>query len=118
MRRFFFAFERILTAALIFTTVYLFVGFLNEVEGRRDQTCTIFERAQARDVRRLKDTYAYLVKLPQDERGDSINIAIRASLRNLEAEAKTDDAPKFCDEPGVGEKEPDPRIPRRPKSLK
>lgn len=95
---------------------------VNDIEResveRRDQNCKIFETEHRREIKRLTDTYRYLVALPDAERGATINRFVLANLPNLEADARLDNAPAYCDKPDVGLPEPDPRIPPRPKSLK
>ena len=84
---------------------------------RTNQSCDITERKQADDVRKLRNTYDYLVGLTPRQRRTALNAAIIRQLPRTEEEARRDDAPAFCDEPGVGLPEPDPKLPRRPKSL-
>ena len=90
-----------------------------EAEGveRRDQSCDISEAKHKADVVQLERTYAYLLSLSPREKRSSINRAVLANLPNVEREARLDPAPSFCDEPGVGLKEPDPKIPARPPNL-
>jgi hypothetical protein len=115
-----------------------------EREGRerRDQTCTVFERQHRSDVRQLRRTYRYLRTVLPQERGTSLTRTIIRGLPQQEREAKRDNAPSFCDLPGVkaerlwregkrngvlpserqgappiGLREPDPRIPKRPRQL-
>jgi hypothetical protein len=78
---------------------------------RRDQTCVLFEREHLRHVIRLERTYDYLDGLPRRERGSSLTRAVVRQLPELEVDARTDSAPPFCDEPGVGLPEPDPEPP-------
>lgn len=95
-----------------------------EREGveRRDQACRSDESQHLAAVDRLKGTYAYLVTLPTNTSYAQLDQISKAVVRNVpqtEEEARTDQAPEFCDEtlPGgvaVGLPEPDPIIPKRP----
>jgi hypothetical protein len=69
-------------------------------------------------VRALRKTYLYLEQLKPAERRTTLNRFILHKLPSVEREARTDQAPGFCDEPGIGLPEPDPRIPQRPKGLR
>ena len=100
----------------------------------RNQTCLLNERDHLEDVKLLRRTYAripqavrfYLETSPPHLRPFLLN-AIRTDLERLEKEARTDQAPAFCDEPGVeaeregadpvGLPEPDPVIPTRPPAV-
>lgn len=96
-----------------------------EREGRerRDQTCEIFENQHLEHVKNLRSTYRYLRTLPKSEYGTTLVKAILRGLPATEREARTDQAPDYCDEPGVkaekagadpiGLPEPDPRVPRK-----
>lgn len=84
-----------------------------EARIRRDQSCTQDERRHLDDVTRLKRTYAFLSHLPTSEYGTSLTVAIVRQLPEVENEARHDVAPPFCDEPGIGLPEPDPRLPER-----
>ena len=100
-----------------------------EREGieRRDQTCTLFETDHLQDAQRLARTYQYLDNLTPAQRREPLNQALVAQLPETEAEARSDSAPPYCDEPGaeaekngaepVGLPEPDPILPERPASL-
>jgi hypothetical protein len=99
---------------------------------RRDQICLSDEREHLNEVQQLKNTYLYLVNLPDSEVGNTFNRFIISQVPKTEEEAKIDTAPEFCDEPGakaekewrdskgergappVGLPEPDPEIPERP----
>jgi outer membrane murein-binding lipoprotein Lpp len=104
-----------------------------EAEGRerRDQQCELFERQHLDDVKQLRGTYKYLLRLPPSELRaptNPLNEAVILQLRETERAATRDSAPDFCDEPGadaerrgaepVGLPEPDPKVPRRPAALK
>jgi hypothetical protein len=91
----------------------------NERESRErlDATCTIFESSQRSDVDALAQTYRYLADLPPREMSSSLNRAVLANLPATIREATVDDAPGYCDAPGVGLPEPDPPLPKRPPNL-
>jgi hypothetical protein len=96
-----------------------------EAEGieRRDQTCTLFEGQHLADVKQLRGTYRFLARLPRSEWDEALPKAIVGNLPQLEAKARRDSAPPYCDEPGaaaeakgakpVGLPEPDPKLPKR-----
>lgn len=88
-----------------------------EARIRVNQTCALFEADHLRDVDQLGETYRYLLALRAGERKTTFNRFIIAGLPDLEAEARVDKAPDYCDEPKVGLPEPDPVIPRRPEGL-
>lgn len=113
----------VLAGASIMLSAYLFSRLATEGAERRDQSCEQFEGDHLADVKRLKRTYAYLDKLPREEWGKPITVAIVQQLPELEEQARKDSAPEFCDEPGakaeargedpVGLPEPDPDVPDR-----
>lgn len=92
------------------------------VEGRerRGQVCLSFEGAHLNEVKQLEKTYAYLVALPANERGTTLNQTVLAGVPDLEKDAKSDQddngvfVPDYCDEPNTGRPEPDPVVPKRP----
>jgi hypothetical protein len=94
---------------------------------RINESCTITEGKQRDDVSVLRRTYAYIADLTPAERRQPFNRAIIANLPVVEHEARTDDAPSYCDEPGVaaekrgakpvGLPEPDPVMPKRPPGI-
>lgn len=90
-------------------------ALIQETAERRDQSCKISEQKQRGDVDQLKQTYDFLTNPPPGLE-NLVPIAL-TQLPQVEREAKADDAPAFCDEPGVGEPEPDPKLPKRPKGL-
>lgn len=108
----------VLAAVACALTAYLFARLDGESAIRTDQVCRLFETDHLADVTRLRNTYAYLDALPAKERGAPLNRALLRQLPQLEDEAGTDQAPEFCDEPGVGLPEPDPVLPKKPESLK
>jgi hypothetical protein len=105
----------VLASASMLLSVFLFTLVRREGSERRDQSCRIAERKQRADVERLHRTYAYLLRELRAGRTDTpLNIEVLRGLGQAEAEAREDDAPPFCDEPGVGLPEPDPVVPDRP----
>lgn len=84
-----------------------------ETSQRIDETCRISEAKQKNDSEALASTYAYLAGLRPREFGQPLNRAILAGLPRTIREATTDDAPPFCDQPGIGLPEPDPPRPCR-----
>lgn len=100
-----------------------------EAEGadRRNQNCEILERQHAETVRSLKLTYDYLAGLTPAQRQEPLNKLLITQLPQTEKQARIDQAPAYCDEPGaaaeakgadpVGLPEPDPVIPKRPEVL-
>jgi hypothetical protein len=93
-----------------------------EGKERRHQVCLSAEREHLNSVNQLKRTYQYLVTLTPEDAGSSINQAILRQLPTTEEEASTDVAPEFCDVTNpdgspVGLPEPDPVVPKRPKSI-
>lgn len=95
------------------------IALRNEARDRLDQACTRDERNQKRDVETLRRTYDYLVREQREGRSlaSGINRAVLIGLPRTEADAREDDALPACDKPGVGLPEPDPVLPKRPKSL-
>jgi hypothetical protein len=89
----------------------------SETKNRIDQLCTVQETKQKSDVDALAQTYRYLAGLSGDELSQSLNKAVLAGLPRVIREAETDDAPRYCDDPGVGLPEPDPKLPKRPKNI-
>ena len=102
--------------------------FLRESRERRNEACRISEYEQAREVRQLRRTYEFLPRLLREDPDGILAAASRGSLAALESDARTDNAPAYCDEPGVaaeargeppvGLPEPDPKIPPRPPGLR
>ncbi len=89
-----------------------------ESAERIHQICLVFERQHFDDVESLKNLYAYLAALPEDEKKLTLNKFILAALPEREKTANTDNAPPFCDRPNRGLPEPDPVVPKRPAELK
>jgi hypothetical protein len=92
------------------------VALKEEGTERRDQNCLIFEGEHLRDVRGLRTTYAYLAGLTREELRTSLSRLLLVQLSTTEERAK-DRAPAYCDEPGYGNPEPDPVIPKRPAKI-
>lgn len=92
-------------------------NFQREGQERRNQTCVIFERQQITNVRLLQNTYDFLLGLTPAQRHDPLNRFIRKQLPQTEAEARLDPSPPYCDEPGAGLPEPDPKVPPRPPGI-
>jgi hypothetical protein len=90
-------------------------GLSDETTQRIDQTCAISETKQRADVDALIRTYRYLGGLSGRQLSEPLNKAVLANLPSTIREAQTDDAPPFCDKPGVGLPEPDPPLPCPPK---
>lgn len=74
----------------------------SEGRARRDQTCTVFERQFQSDIRQLKGTYDYLLKLSPGEASSPLNSAVLEQLPQAESRVRTDHPPAYCAEPGVG----------------
>jgi hypothetical protein len=81
---------------------------------RIDQSCTTDEREHADNVRQLEQTYNALSSPTiRANLGPGLVTLIVSQMAELEKDARTDQAPPFCDEPGVGLPEPDPEPPER-----
>ena len=89
----------------------------SETRERIDETCRIQETKQRSDIESLRRTYEYLASLSSAELTQPLNRTILAGLPRTIREATIDDAPDYCDEPGVGLPEPDLRLPERPKNI-
>lgn len=98
-------------------TKQLVIKLEHEAIQRRNASCQITERDQRDEVRSLEVTYDYLVGLTDKQRQTPLNKLIIKELPRAESEAKRDNAPKYCDEPGVGLPEPDKKVPERPEGL-
>jgi len=85
-----------------------------ENRERINQSCTSDEREHLRNVESLRRTYALLESPTQRELvGPGLVRVIVATISDQEALARTDQAPEYCDDPGVGLAEPDPVPPKR-----
>jgi hypothetical protein len=80
----------------------------------------ITEGEQAAEIRDLQRTYDFLLRQPPRDLQNDQTLAgeIVRGLAQIEEEAHRDNAPAFCDEPGIGLPEPDPMIPHRPAVLR
>jgi hypothetical protein len=109
---------RRVTVGFVCLTVMFGLLYLDERkhnDEHADQACLLFEKSHLRDVKQLRQTYKFL----EETRGREVELRpfILAGLPAQEVEASNDDAPPFCDEPGVGLPEPDPVVPQRPEDL-
>jgi hypothetical protein len=107
----------LITFAAVGLSAWAFFKGETERRERTDQACTIFERKHKQDVDALISTYRYLGTLSGKELAEPLNRAVLAGLPRTIREANLDDAPPYCDKPGVGEPEPDPKLPPRPGNL-
>jgi hypothetical protein len=97
---------------IIFVSLGLIIkGATNEAGDRKEQNCQLFESDNLQDVRALKATYDYIEALNPDEIQSTINQFIIVSVPDAQIEAATDQAPDYCDDPGVALPEPDPKVP-------
>lgn len=85
-----------------------------EAVERKDADCVKDERDHFAKVNQLAQTYTFLKTADPDS---DLYQAVLPQLPEIEAEARRDLAPEYCDEPNVGLPEPDPVIPPRPKNL-
>jgi hypothetical protein len=95
-----------------------------ETADRRNQICLSAEKEHLDEVTSLRRIYKFIGELSVDDIREPINKFIILNLANTEKEARSDDAPPFCDLPGqvaekrgakvVGLPEPDPEVPDRP----
>lgn len=105
------------TFAAVALAAWAVLNTVHERASRTDQTCTVFEQQHKDDVDQLIATYRYLASLSGEELAQPLNRFVLGSLPGVIREAQTDDAPPYCDEPGVGLPEPDPVVPERPRAL-
>lgn len=89
----------------------LLAEFKADTKERRDQSCELFEGDHLDEVKALRQTYNYLAKLTPETSTDPLNQLIISQLPKTEEEARTDEAPEYCDAPHVGLAEPDPNLP-------
>jgi hypothetical protein len=85
-----------------------------EAVERKDADCVKDERDYFAKVNQLTQTYAFLKTADPES---DLYKAVVTNLPQVEAEAKRDLAPEYCDEPNVGLPEPDPVVPKRPAGL-
>lgn len=106
----------VLAALSIFLSVVLFAKIQSEGRERRSQSCLSSEGKHLDEVNQLKRTYGYL-----ERNREHLNVGLAAEIMRVlpetERHAMHDAAPAFCDEPGIGLPEPDPKIPKRPAFL-
>lgn len=98
----------------------LLQDFAQERDIRSDQACQLFETDHLKDVQQLRDTYKFL--LDPDAANTGLVKFVILNLPRTEQEARTDNAPEYCDGvtatgADIGLPEPDPKIPERPKKL-
>src|SRR3954447_1550669 len=123
----------LLIAMLVTTLLVVTVGFVvvgnqaddltTEVNNREadtkarvDESCRLAEGKQRDSVLLLRQTYTFLVHPPKALEG--LVPYAKANLPKVEADARTNDAPDYCNAPGVGLPEPDPEVPVRPLALR
>jgi hypothetical protein len=91
-----------------------FERFLVTAAERRDQSCLADEREHKDNVESLERTYLALDSpTTREQLGPGLVRLIVQMLPRTERDARTDQAPLYCDEPGVGLPEPDPMPPER-----
>lgn len=91
-------------------------SFKQETKERRSDTCLIQEREYKANADQLKQTYGYLERLSPEEAGSNLNQTILRQLPLTETRLRTNPAPPFCNEPGVGlseTKKNNPKLPKR-----
>ncbi len=107
-----------ITTILCFLAVFLSYYLpAQESKKRRDQTCALLEATHKRNVDNLNSTYDYISELKEREVHDTLTIFVLRNLPQAETSTRIDDAPQFCDEPGIGLPEPDPVINERPERV-
>jgi hypothetical protein len=89
-----------------------------ETAARINETCRISETKQRSDVEALAQTYKYLGGLSGRQLAEPLNKAVLANLPSTIREAQTDDAPSYCQRPGVGLPGSPPRLPVKPPNVK
>jgi len=125
-----------LRQALVYACCFLAIGvstagwlqlgsnIKREGRERRSETCRTFEGQHLQEVQQLSKTYDYLAGLTRRQLRDPINRAVLKNLPELEQNARSDQdqhgvfVPLYCDAPGVGLPEPDPKVPDRPAVLR
>lgn len=100
------------------TNRQLLKRIINEGNERRQQSCTADERKHLATVDNLQKLYIYIEGLSPEEASTNFNKAIIASVPDAEEDAYNDNAPEYCDVPGVGLPEPDPKVPDRSKKVR
>lgn len=95
-----------------------------EGRRRRDNTCQGSEGQHLQEIIDLRRTYKFYSDPPPEFAGLLQNPLVIQNLREDLRNAKQDDdrfgvfVPAYCDEPGIGRKEPDPIIPKPPASVR
>lgn len=97
-----------------------------EREGRqrRDQTCRGAEGQHLQEIIDLRRTYDFYANPPPEFASLLQNPLVIQNLREDVRNATHDNdrfgvfVPTYCDERGIGRKEPDPKLPKPPASLK
>lgn len=110
--------RRDIWSLLLTIFVVLSIALLaREGHMREDGQCASFERDHLEEVRAVATAYAYFQTVePEDYDTAIFRFAVR-QLPIIEAAANSDEAPNYCDKPGVGLEEPDPVVPPRPQRL-
>lgn len=91
-----------------------------EVAQRKDQPCTHFEGAYQEEIDFLKRDYKLLTTTGPNAPLPDLQKFILDRIVYEEKQVKSDSdnhgayVPDYCDEPGAGNPEPDPKVPERP----
>ena len=101
------------TASLAIANRELLKRFQSEGIKRRDESCRYFELQESVSTRRVLSTYDYLDHLPKSEWGSPLTQTIIQSLPDTYADAIANRAPDYCNDPGVGLKEPGSKLPKK-----
>lgn len=112
--------------ALTFLCGYLVTKIDSEGKDRRDQTCRGWEKVHAQEIKDLRRSYGFYTdpNLPPSLKQlvkNPISIAVlRERIRNAKSDLDQfgQFVPPYCDEPNVGVKEPDPKVPKMPAQVK
>jgi hypothetical protein len=105
-------FDRFITMFAVGVAFYAIVKVVNEGAARRDETCKLFERQHAADVKQVTATIDFL-RNPPPQLAGLVGIA-RAQLKDTYVKAVASTEPGYCNEPGVGLAEPGPKLPPPP----
>lgn len=97
-----------------------------EREGRqrRDQTCRGTEGQHRQEIIDLRRAYKFYRTPPPEFASLLQNPLVIQNLREDVRNARHDNdrfgvfVPRYCDEPGVGREEPDPKLPKPPASIR
>lgn len=113
----------VLAALSCLLSVVLYKQIVDEAAQRRDQSCRGLELGHLREIRDLRQSYSFYADPPP---GLKDLLKDPRALRQLGEQAKDamDDqdafgvyVPPYCDKPGFGLPEPDPKVPLPPKGL-